>query len=98
MSAASIFVVAVSPVLIQDALGKMGAMTWEEIAKGLVVLAGSLLLIAAACYVMEGALPGAAAIIIVAVALAIMVPVLQALGAMSWEAIAKGLVALAAVF
>lgn len=98
MSAASILVVAVALELIQDALGKMGAMTWEEIAKGLVVLAGSLLLIAAACYVMEGALPGAAAIIIVAVALAIMVPVLQALGAMSWEAIVKGLVALAAVF
>lgn len=98
MSAAAILVVAVSLGLIQDALGKMGGMTWEEIAKGLIVLAGSLLLIAAACWAMQTALPGAAAILVVAIALNIMVPVLQALGAMSWEAIVKGLVTLAAVF
>lgn len=97
-SAAAILVVAVALELIQDALGKMGSMSWEEIAKGLVVLAVSLTLIAAAVYVMTYALPGAAAVLVVAFALMIIAPVLETLGAMSWEAIIKGLVALAGIF
>lgn len=98
LSAAAILVVAVSLGMIQEALGKMSGMTWEEIGKGLVVLAGSLLLIGAAIFFLQGAIGGAAAIFIVAVALNILVPVLQALGSMSWEEIIKGLVGLAGVF
>lgn len=98
LSAAGILIVAVSLGMIQEALGKMGGMSWEQIGKGLVVLAGSLLLIAGAVYVMQGAIGGAAAILIVAVSLGMLVPALQALGDMSWEAIIKGLVALAGIF
>jgi tape measure domain-containing protein len=98
LSAAAILVVAVALGMIQEALGKMSGMTWEEIGKGLTVLAASLLLIGAAIYVLQGAIGGAAAILVVAVALNILVPVLQALGEMSWEAIVKGLVGLAGVF
>lgn len=98
LKAAAILVVAASLEILQDALGKMGAMTWEEIAKGLIVLAGSLIVIAAAVRVMQGALSGAAAVIIVAAALRLLLPVLTTLGDMSWEEIIKGLAGLAGVF
>ena len=98
LSAAAIFVVAASLGMIGDALGQMGDMTWEEIAKGLVTLAGSLTLIAAAMYVMTGALPGAAATLVVAAAMKLLAPVLMAFGEMKWSEIAKGLVMLAGVF
>jgi tape measure domain-containing protein len=96
--AAGIFIVAASLGMIQEALGKMGGMTWEQIAKGLIVLAGSLLVIAAAVRVMQGALSGAAAVVVVAAALRLLLPVLTTLGGMSWEEIIKGLVGLAGVF
>jgi tape measure domain-containing protein len=97
-SAVGVFIVAASLGMIQEALGKMSKMTWEEIGKGLVVLAGALLIIAGALFLMQNAVPGAIAVLVVAAALRVLTPVLEALGAMSWEAIAKGLVALAGVF
>jgi tape measure domain-containing protein len=98
LNAAAILVVAASLSLIQEALGRMGGMTWEQIAKGLTVLAASLILIAGAVRVMQGAVSGAAAIIIVAAALRLLLPVLTTLGEMTWEEIIKGLVGLAGVF
>lgn len=98
LSAAGIFVVAASLGMIQEALGNMSGMTWEEIGKGLVVLAGSLFIIAAALFLMQTTISGAAAVLIAAAALAVLAPVLETLGSMSWEAIAKGLAALAGVF
>jgi tape measure domain-containing protein len=98
LSAAAVLVVASSLGLIQEALGKMSGMTWGEIAKGLTVLAASLILIAGAVRIMQGALSGAAAILIVVAALRLLLPVLTTLGEMSWESIIKGLVGLAGVF
>lgn len=98
LNSAAILVVAASLKLIQEALGNMSGMSWEEIAKGLIVLAGSLIIIAAAIRVVQGAVSGAAAILIVALALNLLVPVLTALGEMTWEEIIKGLVGLAGVF
>lgn len=98
LNAAAILVVASSLGLIQDALGRMGGMSWSEIAKGLTVLAASLLVIAVAVRAMQGALSGAAAIVVVAAALNLLLPVLTTLGEMSWEEIIKGLVGLAGVF
>jgi tape measure domain-containing protein len=96
VTAIALAVVAGSLMLMTDSLKKLGAMSWEEIAKGLVMLAGSLAIIAGAMYLMEFALPGALALIIAAGALALLVPVLQALGGMSWGQIGTGLGALAA--
>lgn len=98
MKAAAVLVVAASLEILQDALGKIGGMTWEQIAKGLTVLAASLLLIAAAVRVMQGALSGAAAVVVVAAALRLLLPVLTTLGDMSWGEIIKGLAGLAGVF
>jgi tape measure domain-containing protein len=98
LSAAAVLVVASSLGLIQEALGKMGGMSWGEIAKGLTVLAASLIVIAAAVRIMQGALSGAAAVVVVAAALNMLLPVLTAFSEMSWEEIIKGLVGLAGVF
>jgi tape measure domain-containing protein len=96
--AAAMIIVAASLKIIQPVLQSFGEMDWENIAKAMVVLAGSLLIIAAAMAGMIIALPGAAALVVVAGALAILTPILLALGSMSWESIAKGLVALAGAF
>lgn len=98
MNAAAVLIVAASLEILQDALGKMGGMTWSEIAKGLTVLAASLILIAGAVRVMQGALSGAAAVVVVAAALRLLLPVLTTLGEMTWEEIIKGLAGLAGVF
>lgn len=96
--AAGVLIVAMSLGMIGDALQRFAAFSWEEIGKAMVVLGGSLAIIALAMVGMQTALPGAAALLVVSAALAIFTPVLTALGAMSWEAILKGLVALAAAF
>lgn len=84
--------------IVANALGKMGGMTWEEIAKGFVTMGGALAELAIGLNVMNGTLPGSAAMLVAAGALAILTPVLLALGSMSWESIAKGLVTIAGAF
>ena len=81
-----------------SALENMGGMEWNEIAKGLVALGGSLGIIAVGLRAMIGTLSGSAAMLVAASALAILTPVLSILGAMSWTAIVKGLVSLAGAF
>ena len=80
------------------ALENMGGMEWNEIAKGLVALGGSLGIMAVGLRAMTGTLSGSAAMLVAASALAILTPVLSILGAMSWTAIVKGLVSLAGAF
>lgn len=96
--AAALIGISSALVILSTSLDKMGTMTWEEIAKGLTVLAGSLITIAVAMKLMTGALPGAAALLIISASLLALTPVLMALGSMSWESIAKGLTMLAGVF
>ena len=90
--------VAAALVVMADALNKMSGMTWEEIAKGLVTLGGAMAILAIGLNAMTGTLAGSAAMLVAASALLVMTPVLSILGAMSWTAIAKGLVALAGAF
>lgn len=84
--------------IIGEAVRNMGGMSWDEIARGLVTLAGSMTILVVALNAMKTALPGAAAVLTVSAALAIFTPVLKSLGNMSWESIARGLVALAGSF
>lgn len=92
--------IAVSTALLimASALENMGGMEWNEIAKGLVALGGSLGMMAVGLRAMTGTLSGSAAMLVAASALAIFTPVLSILGAMSWTAIIKGLVSLAGAF
>jgi tape measure domain-containing protein len=98
LSAAGVLVVAASLGMIADALEDMGKMSWKAIARGLTALAGSLGIISAAMILMSGALPGAAALLVVAGSLAILAPVLQMFSQMSLEEMGKSLLMLAGVF
>lgn len=98
LSAGAIFIVATALGMIGSALTSMAGMSWGQIAKGLVTLAGALGIIAVAMAGMTSALLGAAALVVVAAALTILVPVIELLGNMSWSSIVKGLTALAGVF
>jgi len=98
LSAGAILVVAFAVTILADAIAEMSKMSWEEIAKGLVVLAGSLAIIVIALNAMTSAVPGALALFIVANSLLVLSGVLKILGSMSWGEIVKGLVTLAAVF
>jgi hypothetical protein len=73
-------------------------MQWEEIFKGLTALGVSLGLIVAAMVLMTSALPGAAALLVVAASLAILAPVLSMFAQLSWEEMLRGLATLAGVF
>jgi len=90
--------IAAALLILSTALSNMGGMSWEEIAKGLIVLAGSLTIIAAAMYFMTTALPGAAALLVISIALTILATVLSKLGNMSLSEIGHALLTLVGVF
>lgn len=96
LSAAAIFVVALALESIMDAVSVGAGMEWGEIGKGLTLLAGALLIIAVAVTAMIAALPGAVALVVVAGALAILMPIIEHMGTLSWGQIGTGLGALAA--
>ena len=84
--------------ILSNVLSTMGNFTWEEIGKGLVTMGGALAELSIALNLMNGTLAGSAALLIASASLAVLAPVLSILGAMSWEAIVKGLVSLAGAF
>lgn len=84
--------------IIANVLSKMGGMSWEEIGKSLVVLGGSIAELAVGLNLMIVALPGAAAMLVAAAAIAAFVPSLKSMGSMGWDEIAKGLLTLAGTF
>jgi tape measure domain-containing protein len=98
LGAAAIWIVAQVLGKVADVLAQMAKMSWGAILKSMVTLAASLGIIVIAVNLMTGALGGAAALLVVAGALAILTPILITLGNMSWGSIVKGLVALAGVF
>lgn len=84
--------------ILSVALKSLGGMSWEEIAKSLVALAGAFTVLCLGLLAMPLALPGAAALLVISAALLVLTPVLMLLGSMSWESIAKGLIAIAGAF
>ena len=91
-------IVAAALVVLSTALEKMGNLSWEQVAKGLITLGGAMTILAIGLNVMTGTLAGSAALLVAASALLVLTPVLTILGAMSWSSIVKGLVALAGAF
>ena len=98
LGAASLIVASTALVILAGALKLIGLLKWGEIAKGMVAIGGCLVLLGVGLYAMQGAIPGAAALIVASLALAIIAPVLKGLGGMSWGSIVKGLIALAGAF
>ena len=95
---AGLVTVGVALNVLAEALGKMGGMSWEGIAKSLVAMGGALAELAIGLNFMNGTLAGSAAMLVAAGALAVLTPVLFTLGSMSWESIAKGLITVAGAF
>ena len=94
MTGTGLVVVAAALVILAEALGRMGNMSWSALAKGLIALGGSIAILAAGLTVMTGTLAGSAALIVAAGAIAILTPALTKLGSMSLWGIIKSLIAL----
>lgn len=95
---AGLVIVAAALVVLSTALEKMGNLSWEQVAKGLITLGGAMTILAIGLNAMTGTLAGSAALLVAASALLVLTPVLTILGAMSWSSIVKGLVTLAGAF
>lgn len=79
---------------IASAVRAFADMDWETLGRGFAALGGSLLIVAGATRVMQGSLGGIAAMIVVSGALSIFAKTLKNFSGLSWDEIARGLVAL----
>jgi len=94
---AGLLLVSIGLLAISKALLMMGGMSWSEIAKGLVAMAGSLLILTVAANAMQSAILGFVAMTIAGAALLILAKALQAFAGLSWGDLLKGLIGIAAV-
>lgn len=97
-NAASVLVLSIAIGILALAISKLGSMSDEGLAKGLIAIAGSLFIFSVALESMNETLPGSAALIVAAAAIAILAPALSLLGSMSWEGIGKALLTVAGAF
>ena len=97
-NAVGLVAVAFAMKILVSALKDMGGMSWEEIAKGLVTLAGAMLILGAGLILMEGTVSGSAALLVAAVAMGILAQVIKTLGSMPLDQLLIGLGALAGIF
>lgn len=97
-SSIGLIAAATALVILSKAMESIGDMSWDGITKGLTSIGYSMVILAIGLNVMKGTLAGAAAMLIAAGALAVITPVLMALGSMSLASIGKGLLALAGAF
>lgn len=90
--------VAAAMTILADAMSSFGSMSWDQLGVALAAISGSLGLLAIALTFMNSTLAGSAALIVAAGALAILAPVLERLGQLTWGEIGMGLVAIAGAF
>jgi hypothetical protein len=96
LQAAGIVIVATSLLILAEAIKSIAGVSWENVGKGLTVLAGALVLISAALLLIPPTAPlSAAGVLIVALAIQILAEALAKMGNFSWTEIGKGLTVLA---
>jgi tape measure domain-containing protein len=95
LQAVGLLLVAVALQGIAAAVAIMGSMKIETLAKGLIALGASLLILAGGLYLMQGAIGGAAALLLAAAGLAVLGPALAFMGQLEWKTIIKGLLMMA---
>jgi hypothetical protein len=94
-SAISIAILSVALKLLADVVATFGAMSVETIGKGLLGIAGALIVIGAAMWAMpKNMILMAAGLVLVGIALKSIADAVVTLGGMTWEALAIGLIAL----
>ena len=79
-------------------LSSLGGMSWMEIVKGLTALGGALTILTVAMTFMQSGLAGAATMVIMAAALALLTPSLMLLSTLSWKELGIMLLGLAGAF
>ena len=82
---------------ISDVVESMGGLSWDEIARGLTALGGSLIVLAGGLKLMGGTLMGSAALSVAALGLSLLVIQFKALSSLNIEQIGLGLLALAGI-
>jgi tape measure domain-containing protein len=93
---AGIILLATGIKILASAMEDLSGLSWGDIAKGLIVMAGGLAIMGAALdAIPPSSILSAAAILVTAASLSIIGDALQQMGSMSWSAIAKSLVELA---
>lgn len=93
--AGSMLIMSVALTALVGTMALVSRMSWESIAKGLVAIGGAVAILAIGLNAMRGTLVGSAALVVASIGLLALAPALAILGSLSWESIAKGLVALA---
>ena len=91
---AALLIAAAAMKVLAPVLKDMGNMPWDNIGRGMTVLGGSLAILAIGLNLMDGALLGAAALVIAAGALWIINPVLKDMGDMPWDNIGRAMTVL----
>ena len=71
---AGLVIVAAALVVLSTALEKMGNLSWEQVAKGLITLGGAMAILAIGLNAMTGTLAGSAALLVAASALLVLTP------------------------
>lgn len=95
LQAAGLVLLGIALTEIAAAVGLMGSLGIGTIAKGLTAIGASLLVLGTGLTFMGGTIPGTIALMGAATALAVLTPVIGALGTMKWTTIAKGIGAIA---
>lgn len=80
--------------IIAGVIDTLGNMTFEEVGQGFIAMAASLTALCIALNLCNGSLAGAASLLIISSALAILVPTIAALGALPLSVIVQGLLTL----
>lgn len=97
-AAAAIAVIAPSLLVLSGVIAILGRLKITTLAKGLLAIGGTLLILAVGLKAMQGSLKGAAALVVASGALLMLAPALALLGAMPLKNIAKSLLAIAGTF
>lgn len=91
----SLVAIAAAMKILASALADFAKMSWGQITKGIVVLAGAMTILTVAMRAMNEGVGGAASMLVIAAALRVLAPALKSFGDMDWENIAKAMVVLA---
>lgn len=92
-TAAGVAVISVAMLLLTKSMEGLGSLSWDQVARGLTAMAGALILIGAASYLIPPTLIiTAIGLVVMAEALVILADAMITMGSMSWDEVGRGLV------
>lgn len=95
ITAAGLVILGAALEIMADVMNKFGNMDWAVIGKGLLGLAGMLLILDAAMQGLSGAAGGALALLVISASLVVLTDVLEKIGKLDTDVLLKGLAGLA---